>query len=136
MIAGALMGVASVPLHVARRADIRVDDNVLVTGAGLIGSFAAQAASLMGAQVTIADRNQNKLDIIAGLHAARPVNIGGENGFDKLRAFRPYSVVLTSSERSGAAAAASLATGRGWCWWRAGITSTIPTTPRSAMRSA
>lgn len=95
--AGALMGIASVPLHVARRADIRVDDNVLVFGAGLVGAFAAQAANLMGAKVTVADLNQERLDMIKKLGVAETFNTGTEEGKKALWDNKPYSVVLECS---------------------------------------
>jgi len=94
LISGALMGVSSVPLHVTRRADIRVDDNVLIMGAGLVGSFAAQAANLMGAKVTVADLNQDRLDLIRKLGVASVINTGSQAGSDELWNNRPYSVVI------------------------------------------
>ena len=97
LVAGALMGIASVPLHVARRADIRVDDNVLIMGAGLVGSFAAQAAALMGAKVTVADLNQQRLDMISSLGVADTINTGTEEGKEALWRKRPFSVVLECS---------------------------------------
>lgn len=97
LAAGALMGIASVPLHVARRADIRVDDNVLVFGAGLVGAFAAQAANLMGAKVTVADLNQDRLDMIKRLGVAETINTGTEEGKKALWDGRPYSVILECS---------------------------------------
>ena len=52
-LAASMLGVASVAFHDARRARVRVEDNVLVIGAGLIGQFAAQAARVKGARVTV-----------------------------------------------------------------------------------
>lgn len=95
LIAGALMGVASVPLHVCRRADIRVDDNVLIMGAGPIGSFAAQAANLMGATVTVANRSQNKLDYVRSLNPTfHTVCLKNDSDVKRMWDNRPYSVVI------------------------------------------
>lgn len=99
MVAGALMGVSSVSLHVIRRADVRADDNVLIMGAGLIGAFAAQAANLMGAKVTVANRSQMRLDMIEKLGVASTINLSTQQGNSELWNSRPFSV---AAETTGA----------------------------------
>jgi threonine dehydrogenase-like Zn-dependent dehydrogenase len=93
----ALLGVASVSLHDARRAQVKVDDNVLVFGAGLIGQFSAQAARVMGAQITVADRHDDRLWLAAELGADRTVNTASAEGQAALQAHQPYSVIFECS---------------------------------------
>jgi 2-desacetyl-2-hydroxyethyl bacteriochlorophyllide A dehydrogenase len=93
----ALLGVASVAFHDARRAQVRVNDNVLVFGAGLIGQFAAQSAHVMGAQVTVADRHDDRLRLAAGLGADRVINPASAEGLAALGAHKPYSVIFECS---------------------------------------
>ena len=93
----ALLGVASVSLHDARRAEVKVDDNVLVFGAGLIGQFSAQAARVMGVQVTVADRHDDRLRLAAELGADRTVNTASAEGQAALKAHQPYSVIFECS---------------------------------------
>lgn len=73
----ALLGVASVPLHDARRAGVRLDDNVLVVGAGLMGQLAAQTARAMGAFVTVTDLNHDRLQLASNLGADHTVDVVG-----------------------------------------------------------
>lgn len=92
--AAALMGVASVSFHDARRARVRPEDNVLVFGAGLIGQFAAQAARVRGARVTVADRHGDRLELAAELGADAVADVGDEAGYEGLAEGKPYSVVF------------------------------------------
>jgi L-iditol 2-dehydrogenase len=58
----------SVGVWACRRADVRLADRVLVTGAGPIGLFAAQVARAAGAgEVTVTDTNEFRLDVARGL---------------------------------------------------------------------
>ena len=59
----ALFGVASVAMRCCRNADLKVGHHFLVLGAGMVGQMAAQIGSAMGAQVTIVDIDQRRLDI-------------------------------------------------------------------------
>jgi len=93
----ALLGVVCVPLHDARRADVRIDDNVLVVGGGLIGQFASQAAQVMGSKVTMADIDDRRLELAKTLGADEVVNTSEPGGLERLHAGKPYSVVFESS---------------------------------------
>jgi 2-desacetyl-2-hydroxyethyl bacteriochlorophyllide A dehydrogenase len=99
--AAALLGVASVAFHDARRARVRTGDAALVFGAGLIGQFAAQAARRMGARVTIADLRDDRLALARELGAEVAVNTAAEEGRAALRAGAPYSVIFECSGGDG-----------------------------------
>lgn len=49
--------------HAVRRADIKIDDTVLIIGAGPIGLGAARFAKLKGAKTIIMDLNEERLDV-------------------------------------------------------------------------
>jgi len=93
----ALFGVASVPMHDIRRANIGIDDNVLVMGAGLIGQCAAQATRLVGARVTIADLDDARLALAAELGADAAVNPDTDAGMAALQAAKPFSAIIECS---------------------------------------
>lgn len=92
-----MMGVASVSMHDARIAQIRVEDKVLVLGGGLIGLFAMQAALAMGAEVTLVDRNADRLDLARVLGADHVIDNTDEAGWEPLSQLRPFSVCLECS---------------------------------------
>ena len=95
--AAALLGVASVPMHDIRRAGVAVDDRVLVVGAGLVGQLAAQAARVVGAEVTICDVDAARLGLAAELGADHCVDVSSEAGKQELRALGPFTVVVECS---------------------------------------
>ena len=97
LVGAALLGVASVSFHDAQRAQVRPKDNVLVLGAGLIGQFAAQAARVMGAQVTVAGHHDDRLALAKELGADRAINNATEAGNAEIAAHKPYSVIFECS---------------------------------------
>ena len=97
LVAAAQLGVASVSFHDAQRARVRPQDNVLVFGAGLIGQFAAQAARVMGAQVTVAGHHDDRLELARQLGADRVINNATEAGRAEIAQHKPYSVVFECS---------------------------------------
>jgi 2-desacetyl-2-hydroxyethyl bacteriochlorophyllide A dehydrogenase len=97
LVAAAMLGVASVSFHDARRARVRVEDNVLVVGAGLIGQFAAQAARLMGARVTVMGHHDDRLCLAGNLGADAVANSLTGEGMEELERNKPYSVVFECS---------------------------------------
>lgn len=107
----ALLGVACVPMHDIRRADTRIDDNVLVSGAGLIGQFAAQAARAVGARVTVLDIDDDRLTLAADLGADVTVNVNTEQGQQQLQCLKPFTVAI---EASGADAPLAQIIGTTW----------------------
>jgi 2-desacetyl-2-hydroxyethyl bacteriochlorophyllide A dehydrogenase len=95
--AAALMGVASVSMHDARIANVRVEDKVLVMGGGLIGLFAMQAALVMGAEVTLVDRNPDRLDLARSMGADFVCDNTDERAWKLLADMPPFSVCLECS---------------------------------------
>jgi 2-desacetyl-2-hydroxyethyl bacteriochlorophyllide A dehydrogenase len=93
----AMLGVASVSFHDARRAQVRVVDNVLVLGAGLIGQFAAQAARVMGARVTVAGHHEDRLQLARELGADEVFLNDTPEGLAALERGKPYSVIFECS---------------------------------------
>lgn len=95
--AAALLGVAAVPFHDARRAEVHPGDNILVFGAGLIGQFAAQTARVMGAVVTMVDVDDERLELARELGTDLIANFEKEEGQAFLQQKKPYSVVFECS---------------------------------------
>lgn len=94
LVAAALLGIASVPLHDVRRADVKVNDNVLVYGGGLVGQFAAQAANVHGARVTLVDIDDNRLELAKQLGTDNCINTSTNEGKERLQTIKPFSVVI------------------------------------------
>jgi len=95
--AGALMGVAAVSYHDAKRGRTAVGDNALVIGDGLIGQFAAQSAKVLGATVTLAGHHASRLDAARVLGIEQVFDTSDPDGQAKVRALAPYSVVFECS---------------------------------------
>ncbi|MHB1458689.1 MAG: zinc-binding dehydrogenase [Armatimonadota bacterium] len=93
----ALFGVASVALRGIRRIRTSVGQNVWVVGAGLIGQFAAQAARAVGAEVTITDVRQSRLDIARECGAQRAINVSDPSGQVELKSRCPFDCVVDAS---------------------------------------
>jgi threonine dehydrogenase-like Zn-dependent dehydrogenase len=97
LVAAAMLGVASVSFHDARRARVHEGDNALVIGAGPIGQFAAQAARVMGARVTVMGHHDDRLCMAANLGADAVANSLTGEGMEALEQNKPYSVVFECS---------------------------------------
>ncbi len=95
--AAALMGVASVSMRDARLADVKVDDRVLVTGGGLIGLFAAQAALAMGAEVALLDRHADRLALAQTLGVDHTFDNTGDQAWPAVQETGPFNVCLECS---------------------------------------
>lgn len=91
----ALFGMASVAMRTCRNADIRMGEKVLVVGAGFIGQIAAQIAGIsMGAQVTLVDLNEDRLELARKIGACQHVvNTSGTGWEDNIKDFG-YDVVI------------------------------------------
>ena len=96
LVHAALMGMAGVALHDARRADVGLGDKVLVVGAGPIGQFTAQAARAAGANVRICDLDARRLAVAAGLGMAT-TQITGDASWNELRELGPFEAVFEDS---------------------------------------
>lgn len=98
LLAGAMLGVASVAYHDARRARVGPGDNVLVMGAGLIGQLAAQAARVMGADhVTVAEPQADRRALAEELGTDLVLDPTTAAGDAAMAAQGPYSVILECS---------------------------------------
>ena len=76
---GALIEPLAVALHAVRRSSIKPGDNVLITGAGIIGNLCGQMAKTAGAaEVMIADLIDYRLNI-AGKVGLTPINLKKED---------------------------------------------------------
>jgi 2-desacetyl-2-hydroxyethyl bacteriochlorophyllide A dehydrogenase len=75
----ALFGVGGVAMRCCRNADLRMGDQFLVVGAGIVGQLAAQIANAMGARVTLCDVDERRLTVARELGAAEEVvDVAGE----------------------------------------------------------
>lgn len=91
---GACTDPAAIALHAVRRSGLRVGDDFVVVGAGLIGLFALQWARLMGARRTVAiDVFPEKLDVASQLGATHVINAAGSD---------PVAAVMDITENKGA----------------------------------
>lgn len=69
---------ASVAYHATKRANITVNDEILIIGAGPIGNFAMQSCKAFGAKkVYVADIDQDRLDLALKLGADKVINLKG-----------------------------------------------------------
>lgn len=94
----ALLGMAGVALHDVRRANVRIGERVLVVGAGSIGQFTAQAALAAGADVTIADLDEERLGIAKSLGVHRTVLLTKDPAsWDQLRGPKRFDAVFEDS---------------------------------------
>jgi len=69
----AMVEFLAIGAHAVRRADIGMGDRTLVVGAGPIGLGVALFASLSGSEVTVVDREPDRLD--AARRLCRPANV-------------------------------------------------------------
>lgn len=95
--AGALMGVAAVSYHDAKRGRTAEGDRALVLGDGLIGQFAAQAANVLRAEVTLAGHHDDRLEAARACGIEAAVNNVSDEARDWVSAGAPYDVVFECS---------------------------------------
>ncbi|MBT3268368.1 zinc-binding dehydrogenase [Candidatus Poribacteria bacterium] len=96
-IEATMLGVASVAYHDARVGRVTDGDRALVIGDGLIGQFAAQAARLMGAHVTLSGHHEDRLGIARELGADVVIDSTSDAGEAAIDAGAPYAVILECS---------------------------------------
>ena len=94
-IHAAMFGMASVAMRSCRHADLRMGERLLIVGgAGCVGQFAAQIATVMGARVTVCDIDRRRLDLAREIGAAgEVVDISGD-GWDEHIADGTYDAVI------------------------------------------
>jgi 2-desacetyl-2-hydroxyethyl bacteriochlorophyllide A dehydrogenase len=99
----ALLGVAGVALRAVKRVRVAPGQKVWVVGAGPIGHFAAQAARVKGARVTVTDLVPGRL---AAVRAAVPggedgsidtIDARGEESWEALKAAGPFERIIDAS---------------------------------------
>ena len=85
---------ASVAMRSCRNAELRLGEKFLVVGAGCIGQFAAQIATVMGARVSICDIDERRLYVAREIGAAESVvNVDGD-GWEKNIQDGAYNAIL------------------------------------------
>ncbi len=90
----ALFGMASVAMRNCCNAQLELGERVLVVGAGCIGQFAAQIATLRGARVTLCDIGAARLDRARRIGAAEEVVDTRGDGWDQNIRQEFYDVVI------------------------------------------
>ena len=95
--AGALIGVASVSYHDAKRSRVSEGDNAIVFGDGPIGQFAAQAARVLGATVTLVGHHDDRLQVAKDTGIQNTFNNSGDVDGEMLKENAPYPVVFECS---------------------------------------
>jgi len=82
-----LLDTFSVGLHAIQLSGIKVNDKVVVIGAGCIGLGQLQLAKICGADVLIIDNVDSALKLARELGADEAVNSGAENVSERVKAF-------------------------------------------------
>jgi len=90
----ALFGVAGVALRAVRRMGVSAGDNVWVVGQGPIGHFCGQAARAIGAEVTVTDVNEQRLEVAKQAGAHRALNAADEGYWPTLKDAGPYDYIF------------------------------------------
>lgn len=93
----ALFGVAGVAMRCVWRCRVAPAQNVWVTGLGLIGQFAAQAARAVGARVTATDLDPRRLALARELGAHAVLDAAAPSTDGELNATAPYDCILDCS---------------------------------------
>ena len=93
----ALFGVAGVAMRAVRRCRVENGHRVWVVGGGLIGQFAAQAARAFGADVTLTDLIDKRLEIAEGAGAHCVLNASHPDCYETLASGGPYDRIIDAS---------------------------------------
>ena len=78
----ALLGMASVSVHVCRSIDVRPGENVLIVGQGCVGQITAQIAHSLGAGVDVCDVHPERLQTAEAIGRARAIFDTSGTGWD------------------------------------------------------
>lgn len=94
-----LAGLCAVAMNGIEMATIKAGDNVLVSGVGVIGQFAAQVCRLKGARVAVTDIVQERLNIAEENGAEMVINPNNDNMEKVSREFAPegFDVIIDTS---------------------------------------
>jgi 2-desacetyl-2-hydroxyethyl bacteriochlorophyllide A dehydrogenase len=79
----ALFGMTSVAMRTCRNTELKMGEQVLIVGAGIIGQVAAQIAAVMGARATLCDISPNRLELAREIGAAETVLDVSGDGWEK-----------------------------------------------------
>ena len=90
----ALFGMTSVAMRTCRNTELKMGEQVLIVGAGIIGQVAAQIAAVMGARATLCDISPNRLEIARGIGAAETVLDVSGDGWEKGVADGTFDAVI------------------------------------------
>ena len=90
----ALFGMTSVAMRTCRNTELKMGEQVLIVGAGIIGQVAAQIAAVMGARVTLCDINPNRLELAREIGAAETVIDVSGDGWEKGVADGTFDAVI------------------------------------------
>jgi bacteriochlorophyllide a dehydrogenase len=90
----ALLGVAGVGMRGVRRCRTQPAQNVWVAGLGLIGQFTAQSARALGAEVTVSDVNEKRLELANQVGAHRCLDAREPDFWDEVKAHSPYERIF------------------------------------------
>ncbi len=82
----ALIEPFAISYHALSRCGIRPGDRLMITGAGPIGLFALLAAKVKGAEVTVTDVLDGRLEKAGAFGADHTVNVGAPDGAEQLKA--------------------------------------------------
>lgn len=90
----ALFGMTSVAMRTCRNTELKMGEQVLIVGAGIIGQVAAQIAAVMGARVTLCDINSDRLELAREIGAAETVLDVSGDGWEKGVADGTFDAVI------------------------------------------
>jgi (R,R)-butanediol dehydrogenase/meso-butanediol dehydrogenase/diacetyl reductase len=91
----------AVAMHAAGRAGVKAGERIGVIGAGAIGGLRVAALASKGAEVTVFDVAQTRLDSARGLGATHGVLVGGEQPDVRSTHARSFDAVFDTSGTSG-----------------------------------
>jgi 2-desacetyl-2-hydroxyethyl bacteriochlorophyllide A dehydrogenase len=97
----ALLGVAGVAMRGVRRFRVKDKDTVWVAGAGPIGQFAAQAARVMGAEVTVTEPIGHRRAVAKSLGARHVFDPREDGAMDALKRGGPYDCIIDACGAKG-----------------------------------
>ena len=90
----ALFGMTSVAMRTCRNTELKMGEQVLIVGAGIIGQVAAQIAAVMGARATLCDISPNRLELAREIGAAETVLDVSGDGWEKGVADGTFDAVI------------------------------------------
>lgn len=96
-VQAALFGIGSVAVRTCRHADLRLGEQVLVVGTGLVGQLATQVARAMGARVTLCDVDAARLDLARGIGAAEELLDVSGDGWEANVAEGRFAAVIDAA---------------------------------------